>query len=582
MGSGVFVSVRLQFPRGGLGRWGKQRLTGESLNLSDNLEVLVNQLDSEFMDTELDSLARVSSLLALIRKAHAEGDMFAVVESQPGKGVFVLSGYLDGFDEFSVWFEPLARLCAAASMHEGTGTAAFIADTELVDEMVFYWLSVSPNEVILTDFGAEGAPDPTDDQKVALPDEDLQRIAEAYSIWVAGTGQARWLKRVAGKVGFMAPDGHWLIEPVFEDAGALSHDRVAFRREWLWGYLDTHGTEVVSPRFHSAADFHEGLARVKSNEERRYGFVAADGSWVIDPVYIKADHMFDGLALVEDDQFRGYVDSHGHRVIRIDFDHAYSFASGRALVCNDMNGPFGFIDTSGGVVIPLDLEAAWHFYQGCAPAMKNGKWGHLDRAGGWAVQPIYQRVDYFLDGFARVMKDGLWGVVDTRGKVVVSPRFTSIEHSGEFFKVNEGGMRGLIDHDGELVVEPLYAGMGGVAENLIPVKEDDAGLWGYINVHGHWAIKPRFSAAYDFGHGHALVKGSNSKPKIIDHDGKMVAGLDVELDEASYFAENGVAWICLGGRYGLLRVDGRVLIGPELEEVSGFGAEWIWVKYPSR
>ncbi len=582
MGSGVFVSIRLKFPRGGLGRWEKQCLTGEPLNLADNLEVLVDQLDSELMDTQLDPQARVSSLLALIRKAHAEGDLFAVVEGQPGKGVFELSCYLDGFDEFSVWFEPLARLCAAACAHEGTGTAAFVADTELVDEMVFYWLSVSPNQVTLTDFGAEGSPDPTDEQKEALQDSDLQYITEAYSIWVAGAGQTHWLKRVAGKVGFMAPDGHWLIEPAFEAAGMLSHDRVAFRREWFWGYLDTNGTEVVSPRFHSAADFQEGLARVKSNEERRYGFIAADGSWVIEPVYIKADHMFEGLALVEDEQFRGYVDSQGQRVIEIDFALAHSFSSGRALVCHDISGPIGFIDTSGGLIIPLDLEAAGHFHQGYAPAMKNGKWGHLDLEGGWAVKPIYQRVDYFFGGFARVMKDGRWGVVDTRGNQVVLPRFTSIEPMGEVFKVSDGGMRGIMGHQGQVVVEPCYPEIGRMGEGLIPVKEADNGLWGYLNVHGQWAIRPQFSAAYGFGHGHALIKDSSFQPKIINNDGKMVARLNVELDEASYFADNGVSWIRLGGRYGLLRVDGRVLVGPELEEVSGFGAEWIWVKYPSR
>lgn len=580
MGRGVFVSIRLQFPRGGLGRWKKQRLTGEPLILADNLEVLVDQLDSEFMDTELDALARVSSLLALIRKAHAEGDLFAVVEIQPGKGVFELSGYLDGFDAFSVWFEPLARLCTAASAHEGSGMAAFIADTELVDEMVFYRLSVSPNQVTLTDFGEEGVPDPTDEQQLALSDENLQRIAKAYSTWVAGDGQARWLKRVAGKVGFIAPDGHWLIEPVFEDAGVLSHDRVAFRREWFWGYLDIHGAEVVPPSFHSAGDFQEGLARVKTNKECRYGFIAADGSWVIEPVYIKADHLFDGLALVENEQFRGYVDSQGRRAIEIDFAHSYLFASGRALVCNDMSGPFGFIDKSGGVVIPLDLEAAWHFYQGYAPAMKNGKWGHLDQAGNWAVPPIFQRVDYFFDGFARVMKDDYWGVVDTRGKVVVSPRFTAIEFSGEFFKVKKGDMLGLINRNGKLVVEPRYAEMGGVAENLIPVREVEDALWGYLDVHGQWAIEPRYAAACDFGKGHALIKNSDFQPLIINTDGTIVATLDVELDEAGAFAASGIAWIRLGGRYGLVQVDGRVVLGPELEEVNGTGADWIRVKYP--
>ncbi len=212
--------------------------------------------------------------------------------------------------------------------------------------------------------------------------------------------------------------------------------------------------------------------------------------------------------------------------------------------------------------------------------MREGKWGHLDLEGNWTVKPVYQRVDYFFDGLARVMKNGCWGVVDTRGNQVVLPQFNTIEFSGEFFKVNKGGMSGLVNRNGELVTEPQYAEMGKMREGLIPAKEADNGLWGYLNVHGQWAIKPRFSVAYNFGFGHALVKGSNSLPQIINHDGKMAVRLDSKLDEASYFADNGVAWILLGGKYGLLRVDGQVLVEPELEAVSGFGADWIWLKYP--
>jgi len=177
MGKGVFISVRLQFPPGELERWKKQYLADETIPLTNDLAQLVCQLDSELMNSELNFRTRVSSLLALLSRACDEGDLYTISGGHPGRGTFELTGYINGFDEFSVWFEPLVRLCTAASVHKGTGTAAFISDMEIENEMVFYWLSVSPDHVELTDFGAEGSPDPTDEQQATLPDNaDLQQI----------------------------------------------------------------------------------------------------------------------------------------------------------------------------------------------------------------------------------------------------------------------------------------------------------------------------------------------------------------------------------------------------------------------
>ena len=61
-----------------------------------------------------------------------------------------------------------------------------------------------------------------------------------------------------------------------------------------WGYIDKTGKVIIEPKFDEAADFSEGLARVKVGIF--YGFIDFSGDFVIKPQFTWVKSFSEGLA----------------------------------------------------------------------------------------------------------------------------------------------------------------------------------------------------------------------------------------------------------------------------------------------
>jgi hypothetical protein len=108
-----------------------------------------------------------------------------------------------------------------------------------------------------------------------------------------------------------------------------------------YGYRDSTGREIVSPRYDLAYTCDEGMAAVKLNG--KYGFLDGKGVEIVQPRY----------------------------------DFAWRFIGGFAAV--KLDGKTGFIDMSGKEVIPPVYEDANNYhgtccYKGMAHVKENGKW----------------------------------------------------------------------------------------------------------------------------------------------------------------------------------------------------------------
>ena len=83
------------------------------------------------------------------------------------------------------------------------------------------------------------------------------------------------------------------------------------------GFIDKAGRCVISPQFHDASDFSEGLACVRIGGKYgkgRYGFVDKNGSYVINPQYDYAESFRGGIApVVINNQFQ-YINKKGEIV----------------------------------------------------------------------------------------------------------------------------------------------------------------------------------------------------------------------------------------------------------------------------
>ena len=77
----------------------------------------------------------------------------------------------------------------------------------------------------------------------------------------------------------------------------LSYERLyRIRENDLYGFIDTNGTTIIKPQFHSAGEFSEGLAPARLHG--RYGFIDRTGNYVIAANYDLAFSFSNGIAQV--------------------------------------------------------------------------------------------------------------------------------------------------------------------------------------------------------------------------------------------------------------------------------------------
>jgi len=195
---------------------------------------------------------------------------------------------------------------------------------------------------------------------------------------------------VEQRCGIIDREGVFILEPVYQSLGSVREDRVRFSRDNVHhGFLDLAGNVLVPPRFASAHDFSEGLAKVVERLEAGeamllHGFVDPNGALVIPPAYDDARDFSEGLAAVgiggHGARRWGFVDRTGEMLIPPQFSNALSFSDGLAAVrlLEEEGGRWGFIDPSGEFVIPPQFTFASEFSEGIAPVAVASPYFHLN------------------------------------------------------------------------------------------------------------------------------------------------------------------------------------------------------------
>jgi len=125
-------------------------------------------------------------------------------------------------------------------------------------------------------------------------------------------------------------------------------------------------------------DFSEGLAAVRSLEERKWGFIDNSGNIVLPCIYewVGESGFSDGLALVKDNNKWGFIDKSGNVAVRIGFDALFEFAGDFAVAVTDRK--FGIIDKSGYEVIPCQYEFVGYIGYGRAFIRQGDIWGIIE------------------------------------------------------------------------------------------------------------------------------------------------------------------------------------------------------------
>ncbi|MCA1816762.1 MAG: WG repeat-containing protein [Acidobacteria bacterium] len=334
-------------------------------------------------------------------------------------------------------------------------------------------------------------------------------------------------------------------------------------KDGKWGFIDRAGRVRIAPRFESAADFSEGLARVGVGG--RVAFVNAAGGIVFRPRFDSAGDFHEGLAFVEtgwktnphigittETGRWGFVNRAGRLAVPLKFTRADAFSEGLAAVQlgESLGERSGFVDHAGRLVFEFPFDVSWGFHEGFALVRSKQGTFFLDRAGKKLATPEID--DYqarsFSEGLAAVQINGKWGYVDRTGKLVIPAQFK------DALEFSEGlaAVRLPVD-DAHAVTCPLQ-NPGDTSTN--------PNLYGYVDRAGRLVIPPQFEYAKPFSEGLAAVSNC-SKPAFIDETGAVV--LSVPFDEANAFA-GGLASVLRyemgGARIGYVDRAGKVVWEP--------------------
>jgi hypothetical protein len=312
-----------------------------------------------------------------------------------------------------------------------------------------------------------------------------------------------------------------------------------------WGFINRRGEVVVPPRFIHAAEFSEGLGRVRTDEG--LGYIDAQGKTVFTlPGDLRVDWtrpFSDGLAAFSVRDKWGYFDRHGKVVVEPRYDDIGDFSEGLAAVNEGakadrhllipsakFGGKWGFIDRTGKLVIPLryDRVAGNGFSDGLAGVENDGKWGFIDRTGNEIISPQSLAkatgrgviwAGGFSEGLARVFTiaegdppDFRVGFIDKTGKLVFEHRLGDAEDFSEgLAMIRTVGNSGYLDRTGRVVIEPQFTRARAFSEGLAAVQRGEG--WCYIDKQGKAVITGRFNDAKDFKGGLARVHEGGWLPK---------------------------------------------------------------------
>lgn len=369
-----------------------------------------------------------------------------------------------------------------------------------------------------------------------------------------------------GKWGFIDINGKWMLEPRYESALDYQQGIARVRVDGKWGAVNSSYEFAVKPEFdfieYLYAEGGKTLLTVGLTQDG-IGFMDEKGELVILPQFKEAGEFHEGLVRIRENGLWGYADKNGQVVISPQFREACDFHEGRARVRDRRY--WGYIDTQGNQITPQKYLRAGDFHHGLAWVQDGKFFGYIGVQGEMLIEPEFSEADDFIGEIASVKKKSGYGMVDNRGRWKVPARFYRIfPFQDSVAVVQDKGDFGLVNGAGDYIVKPAYREIGAFNEGLAPVR--DRLQFGYIGSDGSIRIGFQFPRAEPFSCGLAAVF-VNGKWGFIDTTGALT--ISNEYSKVGNFKEDRAA-VRQGDNWGFLDVNGRLAVPSRYHSVKDF------------
>ncbi|MEG1762147.1 MAG: WG repeat-containing protein [Bacteroidales bacterium] len=173
-----------------------------------------------------------------------------------------------------------------------------------------------------------------------------------------------------------------------------SIERIPIRTENGYQYINTKGDIVIDSQFAEATLFHDGLALVKTTKAvQNWGYIDINGNFIIEAKYEQATLFSEGFAwVVADNQAPSVINRKGNLLFTLkEAQRVRSFSQGLAPVqiADSLNLVWGYVNTKGKLSIPPQFDAAYPFHDGIALIRMGDKFGFINLKGEIIVKPQY-------------------------------------------------------------------------------------------------------------------------------------------------------------------------------------------------
>jgi hypothetical protein len=240
--------------------------------------------------------------------------------------------------------------------------------------------------------------------------------------------------------------GDWIQpQPQRQDNGSAPVERYPVEQDGTWGYINAEGDVVIEPQFEDAEPFSGGYARVVIDGQP--AVIDSTGAVTLRPDVLDLRSLSEGLdaASPPDSDLWGYVDTTGTFAVEPQYDRAFDFSNGRAVV--EKNDSFGYIDRTGTFVIEPQFDGARRSGNDRAPVLTggfvDGSWGYISRSGGMVIEPQYEEALPFSENRAAVnVSDGMsdeYGFTNPSGDMVIKPEYDAARSFSNGLAPVQGG-----------------------------------------------------------------------------------------------------------------------------------------------
>ncbi|KHF39139.1 hypothetical protein LQ50_17065 [Halalkalibacter okhensis] len=245
-----------------------------------------------------------------------------------------------------------------------------------------------------------------------------------------------------------------------------------------WGYININGQFIIEPQFDEANEFQmNGLAIVSLNNQ--YGLLDQTGQFFIPPIYDSILPFTDGRAIITDHEGYKVINEGGHVLTKKAYELIMPYVNQRAVFADTSNNQYryGYLDELGKERIPAQFEIAYDFKDGKALVkIKENEFALIQLSGEVAHSFPYASMMGYSEGliaFSQAFGDK-WGYVDEQGKVVIPPQYTyasPFKDGRAVINLSEGidNQYGLIDKNATLLLSPIYNDMISLGEQRVAI-----------------------------------------------------------------------------------------------------------------